>query len=106
MVRYKSFKEKKIEYLTLVNVELEMVIRKLLVIYPIETWPDDNDHNLIKGSITDLKLLTIPQKPVFEHECSRCGCEITKTQATGRIPRCKSCYSKWKREQRQKLGRD
>ena len=106
-MRVKPFKDKKITYLTLANQELSQVIRKLLIIYPVESWPNDNDHNLIKLSLTDLRLLTPPPTAtVFEHSCSRCGCEVSKTQATGRVARCKSCYAKWKREQRARLKRD
>ena len=106
-MRIKPFKDKKITYLTLANQELSQVIRKLLVIYPVESWPNDNDHNLIKLSLTDLRLLTPPPSiPVFEYECSQCGREVTKTQASGRVARCKSCYATWKREQRARLKRD
>lgn len=103
----KTFKEKKIIYLTLANQELNQIIRKLLIIYPVESWPNDNNHNLIKLSLTDLRLLTPPPSIItFEHSCSRCGIEVSKTQATGRVARCKSCYATWKREQRARLKRD
>jgi len=100
------FAIRKIEYLTLANEELKSVIKKLLTIYPISEWPDDDQHKIIKHSLMTNHLLTEPQPVIYEYSCSECGCEITKTQSRGAHPRCKSCYLKWKKNQRAKKGRE
>lgn len=100
------FAIRKIEYLTLANEELKSVIRNLLVVYPIEDWPEDDTHKIIKHSLIRNSLLTEPQPVAFEYSCSQCGCEITKTQSRGAHPRCKTCYLAWKKTQRKKHGRN
>lgn len=99
------FAIRKIEYLTLANEELKSVIKKLLLIYPVETWPDDDKHKIIKGSLTTHYLLTEPQPAMSEYLCSDCRCEISKHQSRGAKPRCSPCYVLWKKEQRKQGGK-
>lgn len=97
---------RKIEYLTLLNEELKSVIKQILIIYPVLDWPDDDDHKIIKHSLSRNNLLTEPQPVLLEFTCSVCGCEITKTLSRGAHPRCKSCYLTWKKSQRTRKGRE
>ena len=62
----KSFKDRKIEYLSLQNSVGESVILSLIgkleeVGHGISTWPLDKDHNIIRLGLSDLNILEEPE---------------------------------------------
>lgn len=107
----KSFKDRKLEHLTLQNQEAKGVIAFLLDKLEengvgIEAWPIDTNHNIIRLSLTDLKLLEEPLTSVVQFACSECGCEIPQYEAEkSKKAKCGSCYMEFKRAQRAKTER-
>ncbi len=107
----KSFKDRKLEHLTLQNQEAKGVIAFLLDKLEesgvgMETWPIDTNHNIIRLSLTDLKLLEEPLTSVVQFACSECGCEIPQYEAEkSKKAKCGSCYMEFKRAQRAKTER-
>jgi len=95
-----SAKTKKIQFLTLQNAELVLLVSKLLSVYPVEDMPDDYEHKFIKHSLLNLKLLEAPKPPEPEFKCSVCGIELPEYQARSSRAKCSKCYLIWKKEKR------
>ena len=102
----KSFKDRKIEHLSIQTSVGKSVILSLIgkleeVGHGIGTWPSDKDHNIIRLGLSDLKILEEPFNPAAQFVCSECGVEIPQHLAKhSKKAKCNSCYMVYKREQR------
>ena len=93
-------RQAKINHLQLRTGELELLIKKLISVYPVDEMPNDAHHKSIKHSLLTLNLLEDPKPPEPEHKCSICGIEIAAYMAKNSSAKCSKCYTAWKKEKR------